>query len=336
MKDSLIGLFPEEISQRLDGQPKFRANQIYQHISTGKMSFSEMNNLPLQLRDSLESNFSLYTTEVEQVQTSVDGTAKYLLKLHDGNYIEVVVLQDGDRLTACLSTQVGCAMGCTFCKTAELGLIRNLSSSEIVQEFLILKQYHDKISNIVFMGMGEPLANFINLVKAIKILTDEKGINLGRRKITISTCGLVKEMIDFAKVLPQVKLAVSLNSAIDENRSKIMPINKKYNLEKLRDGIIEFNKITGKRLTAEYVLLKNENDSEKDIAALVKFARDLNLLINIIPWNSKDNSSHKSPSNNDVTSFITRLESHGLKVTKRASKGQDIDGACGQLAAKSQ
>ncbi|MBN2651685.1 MAG: 23S rRNA (adenine(2503)-C(2))-methyltransferase RlmN [Spirochaetales bacterium] len=335
MKQSLIGLMPEDISNLLKDYPGFRAKQIFEHIYSGKKTFSQMSNLPKDLRAYLDDNFSLYNSEVVEIQKSIDGTEKFLIRLYDNNLIEAVILKDEERLTACLSTQIGCAMGCSFCKTSELGLVRDLDSSEILQEFLHLIEVNGKISNIVFMGMGEPLANYSNLSIAIRVLTHEKGLGLGRRKITVSTCGLVPKMRRLAEDFPQVKLAVSLNSCDNSKRSEIMPVNKRYNLEELKNAIKEFNDLTGKRVTAEYVLLKDENDSSGDISKIVRFASGLNLLINVIPWNSKDNSAHKSPSRRDVEKFMHSLESAGLKVTRRQSKGSDIDGACGQLAAKS-
>ena len=274
--------------------------------------------------------------EIEKKEISKDGSTKFLLKLFDGLSIEAVVLFDGKgRKTLCISTQVGCKMGCKFCRTASLGFSRNLTVGEILQQFMIAEAEVGRISNIVYMGMGEPLDNFEAMIQSLDILIDEKGFNLGKRKITISTCGLSDKILKLGHENSGVRLAISLNSAISANRLSIMPIEKKFNLDSLKESLLEYQKnCGGKRITLEYVMLDGENMSTADALAISEFANGLKVLINLIPLNGSPDIPYKVPSNKSCEQFERKISQFGLNVTRRYSKGSEISGACGQLAAK--
>ncbi len=333
---SLFCLMPKEISEKLEISPSFRGKQIYKNIISGATSFSEMSDLPKDLRLTLDKEFSIFSSKVIKEQRSSDGTNKIALKLYDGNIVEsVLLLSKSGRKTACLSTQVGCAMACQFCNTATLGFKRNLYDYEIVEQFAHLNNLYGKINNIVFMGMGEPFLNTKNLFSAIEFLNLEDSYNIGKRKITISTCGVVSGIDEFIESDIDVKLAISLNSADEDKRKKLMPVTNKFSLSDLKASLVRYQKSMKHRITFEYVLIKNFNDSIEDIKKLAKFCKGLTVMVNLIPWNRVEGLSYESPSKSDVISFIKTAEKFNINITKRVSKGQDIDGACGQLAAKS-
>ncbi|MCD6395922.1 MAG: 23S rRNA (adenine(2503)-C(2))-methyltransferase RlmN [Spirochaetaceae bacterium] len=332
MKPMLTGMMPEEISEYLALKPTFRAKQVFEWIHKGITSFQEMTNLPLDLRESLK-DIPVLSSEISQEAISEDGTSKVTLKLHDGRFIESVVLIDDDnRKTACLSSQVGCAMGCTFCKTATMGLLRNLSAGEIVEQFIHLKSRYGIISNIVFMGMGEPLANLDELIKSIEILHHPKGQNIGLRKITVSTSGIVSKIKELADRELPVRLAVSLISADKETREKLMPVAGKEPLKRLKESLLYFQARSKKRITMEYVLMAGVNDTKKDAVKLRHFVDDLKVIVNIIPWNSVEGLPYTEPEEEVVNSFMDMLEELSIPVTKRYKKGRSVNGACGQLA----
>jgi len=332
MKTLFTGLLPDEIAEHLTLKPSFRGKQIFEWIHTGITSFSDMTNLPLNVRERFK-NISILSSEVSQEVISEDGTSKITLKLQDGRFIESVVLVDDDkRKTACLSSQVGCAMGCTFCKTATMGLLRNLSAGEIVEQFLHLKSLYGTISNIVFMGMGEPLANLDELVKAIKILHHPKGQNIGLRKITVSTSGIVSKIKELADRELPVRLAVSLISADPEIRAKLMPVAGKEPLKSLKESLLYFQARSIKRITIEYVLMAGVNDTKEDAVKLRHFVDNLKVIVNIIPWNPVEGLPYTEPKEEVVNSFIDMLEELSIPVTKRYKKGRSVNGACGQLA----
>lgn len=329
MKYPIAGLLPQEIVETFDLKQRFRGEQIFSWIAKGAAGFDEMTNLSLSMREILSEKALLFTTEITQKQED-DYASKLQIKLHDDSYIECVLLTDGqNRKTACLSTQVGCAMGCGFCKTGTLGLLRNLEPHEIMEQYLHLRRSYGEISNIVFMGMGEPLANLVNLKKSIAILTHEKGFAMSPRRITVSTCGLASKIEELSET--GVKLAVSLISADPVIRESIMPVTKGNPLPRLKSALKTYQEKTKKRFTLEVVLIKDKTDRPEDIEKLKSFVKGLNAVINIIPWNPIEELPFQEPKEQSIRHFIQELEKGGISVTRRVSKGRKIGGACGQL-----
>jgi len=329
-------LSPEEIEKFvLDNDFKpFRARQIAKWLyQKGAGSFDDMTDLSKDFRDLLEFSFSLKPSiELVDELVSTDGTKKYLFKLSDGNQIESVVIPDKARKTLCISSQVGCALGCTFCMTGTVGKIRNLTPSEIIDQYMFVSRYNG-ITNIVFMGMGEPLDNLHNLVKAINIFIDPNYLGLSPKRITVSTSGLVPKIKELGKQV-SVNLAVSLNAPRDELRDEIMPINKRYPIKELIDASVNFPVPNRKFLMFEYVLLKDVNDSDSDAHTLGRLLEAIKCKINIIPFNEAYPLPYQSPSWDRVLRFQEILMSYKINVRIRKSRGSDILGACGQLAAK--
>lgn len=334
----LFGLLSEELKDQLALSQRYRADQLFSWLSQGTETFEEMTNLPKALRSRLSELFGRtpYTTKVEKRVSDADGTVKLLLELKDGNYVECVLLTDEEgRRTACISSQVGCAMRCAFCRTGELGLERNLDAAEIVEQYLHLAKIAGNPTHIVYMGMGEPLANLDAVEQSIKIFHHPKGLNISARRMTISTCGLPAGIRRIAEDFPiPVKLAVSLTSADDAQRNTLMPINRRYPLAQLKSALLTYQKERKKRITLEYVLLKGENDSEVSADALRTFAGGLDCFINVIPWNPGAGLPFKEPERKDADSFCRALEKRQLRVTRRFRRGRGINGACGQLAGK--
>ncbi|MDA3940724.1 MAG: 23S rRNA (adenine(2503)-C(2))-methyltransferase RlmN [Spirochaetia bacterium] len=332
MKPLLTGMLPDELAVYLAMKPEFRAKQVFEWIHKGITSFQEMTNLPQDLRESLK-DVPVLSSEISKEAVSEDGTSKITLKLYDGSFIEsVLLIDDTDRKTACLSSQAGCAMGCTFCKTATMGLLRNLTAGEIVEQFLHLQAKYGNISNIVFMGMGEPMANLDEVIKSIEILHHPKGQNIGLRKITISTSGITRKIRELANTELPVRLAVSLISADESVREELMPVAGKEPLKQLKESLIYFQRKTKKRITMEYVLMAGINDRKEDAIKLRHFVDDLKVIVNIIPWNPVEDLPYQEPDEKTVNSFITMLEDLSIPVTKRYLKGRSVNGACGQLA----
>ncbi|WP_461248215.1 23S rRNA (adenine(2503)-C(2))-methyltransferase RlmN, partial [Treponema sp. R6D11] len=326
--------------------PRFRAGQIFKWIAKGVNSLEDMTNIPVSLRSELSANYSLYSSKVDGIHE--DGeTKKFVFALEDGAKIESVLLNDGkNRLTACLSSQVGCPAGCVFCKTGSLGFKRNLNCAEIIEQFLYLrlaslgKDCGHIIDNIVVMGMGEPLLNLPNLRKAILLLNNKKGINFSPRRITISTCGICDALYDLAQNGPYVRLALSLTTADEALRQKLMPITKSNPLDKVKENLLLFQKKSGGRITLEVPLLRQINTRDTDAKSIANFAKGLDSIVNIIPWNPVAGFEFEGkplcePSKRETEDFIRMLESYGLKVTMRLHKGRSVMGACGQLGAVS-
>jgi 23S rRNA (adenine2503-C2)-methyltransferase len=340
---ALSGLCPEQIRDALPFLPVFRTKQIFKWIARGVVSFDEMTDLSLDLRKDLNNQCRIYSSAISQKLEDNDGTIKLQLTLQDGANIEAVLLVDGEgRRTACLSTQAGCPAACAFCKTGTLGLLRNLNASEIVEQFLYLKSLHNDISNIVVMGMGEPLLNLEELRQAIAVICHPEGLGLSRRRITVSTSGIIdgiREMADSgAEVRGElgVRLAVSITTADEELRTKLMPVTKHNPLPLLKDALIHYQQQQDRRITLEAVLLGGINTRQQDIDALVLFAKGLDCIINLIPWNPVDGlffegKPLKEPKNLEIDNFLRQLERRGLNVTRRYRKGKNISGACGQL-----
>jgi 23S rRNA (adenine2503-C2)-methyltransferase len=333
---ALKNLTPEELEKFVTtfGEKPYRARQImawvYQHHAA---SFEAMTNLPHALRAQLAARFYLNCFTARQVTTSSDGTHKFLFTMHDGNCIESVLIPERKHLTICVSTQVGCALGCTFCLTGTRGLIRNLTASEIVSQICAIRKdflLESDTVNIVFMGMGEPLANYENTRRAIYILTDPVGCNISHRRITVSTAGLIPEIRRLGDDLP-VNLAISLNAATNTLRNALMPINKKYPLDELLAAASKAILPSRKRITFEYILMRNVNDSLEDARALASLLRGVRCKINLIPLNEHAATDFKSPDSTTVERFRSFLASRHFTALVRYSKGNDIAAACGQL-----
>lgn len=329
-----LGLLPQEISAVLNLRQAFRGQQVFNWLVRGTNHFSEMTNLPSEVRAQLAASYpeGIYSSRIDASFSDLDGTKKIKIRLHDGAAIEAVLLHDNeDRFTACLSSQVGCAMGCTFCKTATLGWQRNLKAHEIIEQFYLLGQTSTKISNVVFMGMGEPLLNLPEVRKALSFLTLESGLNISRRKITLSTCGIVPGILDLADNGPQVRLAVSLTVADNNIRSRIMPVTKQYSLAKLQEALIYFQEKTGDRITIEAAIIKGINTDRNSIRQMAEWFAPLHVQVNVIPWNPVSGLAFEEPSWNEFQQVVGFLHDLGINAVPRTRKGTSVAAACGQL-----
>ncbi len=330
----LSGLLPEEISEQFGLTQKFRGLQIFKWVGNGINDFDKMTNLSLDLRNQLKNNSSIRNSKVTNVLKDPDGTIKLQITLEDNNSVETVLLTDKEnRKTACVSCQAGCAMKCAFCMTGTLGLSRNLEANEIVEQFLYLEEIAGKLDNIVFMGMGEPMQNLNSIRKAIQILCHKDGRALSSKRITLSTCGLVKGIYDLADNGPHIRLAVSLTTANEDLRKELMPVAKaeQNSLSELRKAIAYYAEKSGKRVTLEAALLHQKNTDEISASNMINFAKGIDVNINLIPWNPVSVLPFEEPSNNEVQNFVKKLEKAGLNVTLRTRRGRKIGGACGQL-----
>jgi 23S rRNA (adenine2503-C2)-methyltransferase len=339
----LSGLPLEELICLLSPLPKFRAAQIFKWIAKGIASFDEMGNLPLNLRKDLAQRYVLRPKAVVEDKRGADGTVKLALRFADKTRIEAVLLADGSaRRTACLSTQAGCPAGCVFCKTGT-NFTRNLDSSEIVEQFLLLRalagtaDMGHPVANIVIMGMGEPLLNLAELRRALSVITSKEGLNFSRQRITVSTCGIAEGIADLARNGPGVRLALSLTTADEALRRRLMPITAGQPLSKVKKALMAFQAGGGGRVTLEAVLLGGVNTRAEDAAGMAQFVRGLDAAVNLIPWNPvKDlefeGKPLQEPSAEEIKAFTQRLKALGLNVTRRYRKGREVAGACGQLS----
>lgn len=318
------------------GLSKFRAKQIHNQIYLKfASSFDEMTDLSKKLREELNEKFKITDIEIRQKQVSKDGTIKYLLKMPDGELVETVLMRFDNRanLTACVSSQVGCPMGCKFCATAKRGFIRNLTPYEIVEQVMtIQRDIKEKVTNVVFMGQGEPLLNYENVLKALDIFNVQ--FPIGQRRMTISTCGIIPKINELAKTGCQSTLAISLHAPSDELRNQIMPVNQKYPLTALKKALLDYVEKTGRRVTIEYILIGGFNDNLECAKNLVNYLKGLKCNINFIVYNPCEGDNFNRPEKNDVMKFKYIVESSGLKATIRLERGLDIDAACGQLTGK--
>jgi 23S rRNA (adenine2503-C2)-methyltransferase len=334
-KDQLQQFF---VSQ---GDKSFRGTQVYEWLwGKAAHSFEDMTNVSKETRQMLDDNFVINHIRVDQMQRSSDGTIKNAVKLHDDLTVESVLIPTKNRTTACVSSQVGCSLDCKFCATAKLKRMRNLNPDEIYDQVVAIdnesRLYFDKpLSNIVFMGMGEPLMNYNNVIKAIEKITSPEGLGMSPRRITVSTSGVPKMIKKMADEDVKFKLAVSLHSAIDEVRTSIMPFNATFPLEDLRESLEYWYAKTGSRITYEYVVWKGINDSRKDVEALVKFCKYVPCKVNLIEYNPIGDDQFMQASVATTDLYVAQLERNGITVTVRRSRGKDIDAACGQLANKS-
>lgn len=333
----LPGLLPDEITESLNLQQKFRGLQIFKWIGSGTTSFDQMTNLSKDVRQMLSERAVLRSSKVTQTLKDPDGTIKLQITLSDGRAVETVLLTDKEgRKTACVSCQAGCAMKCAFCQTGTLGLARNLTPAEIVEQFLFLEQECGHLDNIVFMGMGEPMMNLEGIRKAIAVLTDKRGRNLSGRRITLSTSGIIKGIYDLADNGPNIRLAVSLTTANEDLRTELMPVNKGNPLPELRKAIDYYAKKSGRRVTLEAALLAGKNTDQESAEKMISFAKGIDVNVNLIPWNPVATLPFTEPSNSEVHFFVNYLEKAGVNVTLRTKRGRKIGGACGQLGKTSE
>ncbi|HHU17019.1 MAG TPA: 23S rRNA (adenine(2503)-C(2))-methyltransferase RlmN [Clostridiales bacterium] len=333
MKTDIMNLSIKELEQYLEqlGEKRYRARQIFSWIYKGVEKFDDMANLPKELRNKLDENAELKKLKVLNIQKSKkDGTRKYLFELRDGNSIESVFMKYKFGNTVCISSQAGCLMGCRFCASTINGLQRNLTAGEMSDQVIsIERDTEEKISNIVVMGTGEPFNNYENLSKFLRNIHEKEGLNVGMRNITVSTCGLIKKMLEFAKDFPQVNLAVSLHAPNDTIRNKIMPINKRYPLEELLAASRTYVAKTGRRITFEYALVKGINDGEQNAKELAERLRGINCHVNLIPLNQVKETGLHGTERKESELFREVLERHGIQVTIRRELGS------GQLRLKS-
>ena len=334
-KEQLRNFFVKE------GDKAFRGNQVYEWLwSKGAHVFEDMTNISLQTRQMLEDNFVINHIKVDTMQRSNDGTVKNAVKLHDGLIVESVLIPTETRTTACVSSQVGCSLDCKFCATSRLKRMRNLNPDEIYDQVVAIdresKLYFNKpLSNIVFMGMGEPLMNYNNVIKAIYKITSPEGLGMSPKRIVVSTSGVPKMIKKMADDEVKFNLAVSLHSAIDEVRTSIMPFNETFPLNDLKESLEYWYKKTERKITYEYIVWKGINDSIKDINALVKFCKYVPCKVNIIEYNPIDDGDFQQAPSTAIDNYIQELERNRIVVNVRRSRGKDIDAACGQLANKS-
>lgn len=324
------------------GAPRFRGEQVWRWVhGKGARTLDEMSNLPRALREQLAARASLGALELAEVQTSSDGTRKLRLVTRDGRSIESVLIPDGDKTTQCISSQVGCALDCQFCATAKLGLTRHLDAGEIVDQVYLARRLlaevepDRRITNLVYMGMGEPLHNYDQVLRSLRILCHDLGAGLSQRRITVSTVGLVPRIERLGREDIRPNLAVSLNASSDEIRDRIMPVNKRYPIQRLLDAIRAYPLEHRRRVTFEYVLLAGVNDSLDDAGRLARLLRGIKCKVNIIPWNPHPEAPYARPSDAAIAAFQEECKRRGLPTYLRTPRGDDIDAACGQLANRS-
>ena len=337
MKD-IKAMLPDELAAALKemGEPAYRAKQIFQWLTRGVASFDEMTNLSKPLREKLQSSFSITSLKMLRKQVSAqDGTIKYLWELPDGNAVETVVMRYHHGNTVCISSQVGCRQGCAFCASTIGGLIRGLESSEMLEEVLSSERESGlKISNIVLMGIGEPLDNFDSVVRFLRLVNHSDGANIGMRHISLSTCGLIERFDDLAALDLQLTLSVSLHAPDDETRSRIMPANRGRGVEALIDACERYYRRTGRRISFEYAMIDGVNDTPKHAKLLARHAKRISAHVNLIPLNHVEERAFQPSTPEHLQQFIHILEREGVNVTVRRRLGSDVDASCGQLRKK--
>ena len=338
MKNDILSMTPEEIEQELQrlGEPKYRAGQIFDWLSRGIRDFDQMTNLSKALREKLKEEFALYEPKVLSKQvSSLDGTIKYLWELSDGNAVETVVMSYKHGNTVCVSCQVGCRQGCAFCASTIGGLVRSLKPSEILDEVLFSQLDSGKeISNIVLMGIGEPLDNFDNVMRFLELVNHPKGLNIGMRHISLSTCGIIERFDDLADRNLQLTLSVSLHAPDDETRSRLMPANRGRGVDALMAACKRYYERTGRRISFEYAMIDGVNDTEQHARLLAKRAKSVSAHVNLIPLNHVEERKFKPSTAGHMKAFIKILENEGVNVTVRRRLGSDVDASCGQLRRK--
>lgn len=335
MKLDLLSMFPEEIcafAQEI-GQPKYRGNQIFESIYKGARDIDSIGTIPKSFREHLKEVAFIPTADIKRkLVSSIDGTVKYLYALHDGETVESVFMRYRHGNTMCISTQVGCRMGCAFCASTKAGLVRSLAPSEMLLQIMEAERdLGEKVSNIVLMGMGEPLDNYDNVIKFLKLVNHEKGLNIGLRHISLSTCGLVDKIDRLAEEGLQVTLSVSLHAPTDEKRKRTMPIANKYTIRELLDACKRYIDKTGRRISFEYALIAGENDSEEDAHLLGRLLSGMICHVNLIPVNPIKEKNFRRSEKNSIKVFTNTLEAYKINVTVRRRLGADINASCGQL-----
>ena len=342
-KKDIRALTKEQLRQFFveNGDKAFRGNQVYDWLwSKSLHTFEDMTNISKETRQMLEDNFVINHIKVDSMQKSADGTIKNGIKLHDGLVVESVLIPTSTRTTACVSSQVGCSLDCKFCATARLKRMRNLNPDEIYDQVVVIDKqsrlYHNHpLTNIVFMGMGEPLMNYKNVMKSIEMITSPEGLGMSSKRITVSTSGVPKMIKKMADEEVKFNLAVSLHSAIDEVRTSIMPFNTTFPLKDLREALEYWYSKTKRAITYEYVVWEGINDRKEDIKALVDFCKYVPCKVNLIEYNPIDVGQFQQASNAAINNYISNLEMNDITINVRRSRGKDIDAACGQLANKS-
>lgn len=316
------------------GDKKFRATQIYEFLYKKRIyDVNNMNNIGKNIKEKMKEDFDFSFIKLKLKQEDVD-VKKYLFELSDGNLIESVLMYHDYGISICVSSQVGCNMGCAFCESGRLKKVRNLETHEIVEQILIIEEdINERISHVVVMGIGEPFDNYNNVMNFIRIINEPKGIDIGARHITVSTCGIVPKIKEFSKDFNQVNLAISLHAPNDTIRNKIMPISKAYKLDELISSIKEYISITNRRVTFEYIMLENINDSIECAIELAKLLKNINCYVNLIPYNETENIGFKRTKKMQILAFYDILKKNGINVTIRKEFGSKVDAACGQLRA---
>ena len=336
MKKDICAYTYEQLQAEIQamGERGFRAKQIYEwlHVRLAE-DFSEMTNLSRELKYRLSEQYEILpVVMLEKQESRLDGTCKFLFRLHDGNVVESVWMRYHYGNSVCISSQVGCRMGCRFCASGIGGLVRGLSPSEMLgQVYRLQRIMGERVSNVVVMGTGEPLDNYDSLLTFLKILTGEKGLHISQRNVTVSTCGIVPKMYELAKEHLQITLALSLHGATQEKRKQLMPVANAYELEEVLTACDAYFRETGRRITFEYSLIRGVNDTEEDVRELVRILGPRNCHLNLIPVNSVKEYDLKQPDRKNAQNFKNKLEKYGINVTLRRELGADIDGACGQL-----
>ena len=341
MKKDILSLNLSELTEEIAalGQPKFRAKQIYRWLHKAFVTdFSQMSDLSLELRSVLNDNFVIFGCSIEKKLVSeYDSTMKYLFRLHDGEFVESVLMKYKYGYTVCVSSQVGCRMGCTFCASTLSGVVRNLNPSEILSQIYAISRDNDiRVSHIVMMGMGEPFDNYDNVLKFLRLVTDENGVNISMRHISLSTCGIVPAIYKLMEENLQLTLSVSLHAPVDELRSSMMPVNKKYPIAELIKACREYTAGTSRRISFEYSLVKDVNDTDECAVELAKLLKGMLCHINLIPVNEVTETGCKKSTPARVKRFSDILASKGFAVTVRRELGADINAACGQLRRSAQ
>ena len=334
-KVDIRSMFIEELEALIKewGQPKFRAAQIFKWLHEGVTDFEDMTNIPKELRETLKQKAYIADVKiVKRLESKIDGTVKYVYELTDGEYIESVLMKYEHGYTVCISTQVGCRMGCSFCASGLNGLCRNLTASEMLSQIMAAQRDNGiRVSNVVMMGMGEPLDNFENSVRFLKLVSCDKGMNIGLRHISLSTSGVVTGIERLKEYNLPITLSISLHAPNDKIRSSMMPVNKKWNVDALLNACKNYQKVTTRRISFEYALIEGVNDSEECAKELAQKLKGIMCHINLIPANPVKENSFKKPDKNKILNFQKKLEALGLNATVRRTLGSDIDASCGQL-----
>lgn len=342
IKKDIRALTLPQLSQIFEeiGEPAFRAKQVYDWLwAKGMVEFGQMSNLSKKLRDYLEANFTINAVQIHELQVSSDRTIKCAMRLHDNYVVESVLIPHQERMTACISSQVGCSLTCKFCATGKLKRMRNLNADEIFDQVVLVKntageRYEAPLTNIVYMGMGEPLLNYTEVLKSVEKITSPTGLGMSPKRITVSTAGVAKMIKKLGDDKVKFNLALSLHAANDEKRNQLMPINETNTLDNLAEALLYFTEKTGSRPTFEYIVFKDFNDSITDAQELVNYCKRVKSKVNIIEYNAIDGGEFQQTSKNRLLAFTQHLENNGIICNVRHSRGKDIDAACGQLANK--